>query len=178
MIRVAKYDWGYQDYDGWHSYRPSSYGGVSVRVIVTNYSQKPVKKYTVYFKAYNGAYEIVESIHGVTSADCVLSLATQELFFKDIWCNDSIRSVYIDHIDVVYTDGTTKSCTGNYIPTQEEKQAVEQVAKREAEQAAKREAEKINRNLSQAAKAIRFTVVLLVLVSILSAIFLILFFKM
>lgn len=79
---------GYQQsYADWHAYQANSAGGMSVRGIVKNHGQKAVKKYTIYFRAYNGANEMVECeasgkcIVGVCSADSVDPLCIQEFFF-------------------------------------------------------------------------------------------------
>ncbi len=174
MIRV-ECTWGYQDAidtdrSGWHIFQANSAGGVSVKGIVTNYGEKAVKKYSVYFVACNGADEIVEceasgkKVVEVSSADCILPSSTQKLFFENVWYNRSIRRVEVFHIDVVYTDGTTESCDGNYVPTQEEQQA---------------ERENSKRILSKVfSKIILPFIIILLLVCILSAIFLIKFFQM
>ncbi|MBD5160340.1 MAG: hypothetical protein HDT23_08900 [Ruminococcus sp.] len=132
MIRVESYDWGFQGYsdgyDGWHSKKANSAGGVSVKYKVKNYGSKGVKKYTVSFKAYNGANEIVpctirgDSIVGISSADFVCSNGIQDGFSSDVWYNYSIRYVEIESIRVVYDDDTTESCDGNYVLTPEEQQ--------------------------------------------------------
>ncbi|MDE7138372.1 MAG: hypothetical protein K2O29_07950 [Ruminococcus sp.] len=129
MIRVEKYEWGYKDYNNcWISNHANSAGGVSVNARVHNYGEKAVKKYTVYFSAYNGADELAfctindQGQQGIISTDCVEPSKSQRLFGENLWYNYSVRRVEIDGIDVVYADGTTESCNGNYIPTQEEKQ--------------------------------------------------------
>lgn len=130
MIRV-ECTWGHQDFNdksatGWHLFQPNSAGGIDVKGIVTNHGKKAVKKYSVYFIAYNGADEVVEceasrrSIVEVCSADKLPLSGTQRLFGENLWYNKSIRRVEIDHIDVVYVDNTTESCKGNYVLTQEE----------------------------------------------------------
>lgn len=76
MIRVEDYQWGHYDYlKEWRSFRVNDVGGIDVKCTVKNHGKKAVKKYTVYFIAYNGADEIIktqitrESIIGITSAD-------------------------------------------------------------------------------------------------------------
>lgn len=141
MIRVESFLWGSRDFDsqnilGWNINQPNSAGGVSVRGTVANYGQKAVKKYSVYFRAYNGADEVVEctasgkSIMGVSSADRVESGGSQEFFAENLWYNYSIRRVEIDHIDVVYADNTTESCRGNHILTPEEQKIQQEVIKK------------------------------------------------
>lgn len=135
MIRVEKYDFGHYGYSNgqnvWQSHKADSAGGVSVKYTVKNYGRKPVKKYAIYFKAYNGADEIVnctvrrESIVGVSDADRVEPYAFRDGLLKNAWYNNSIRHISIDHIDVVYTDDTTESCVGNHILTAEEKADLE-----------------------------------------------------
>lgn len=141
MIRVESFSWGNQgissqSYADWHAYQANSAGGVSVRGIVKNHGQKAVKKYTIYFRAYNGANEMVECeasgkcIVGVCSADSVDPLCIQEFFLDNAWYNRSIRRVQIDHIDVVYADDTTESCIGNYILNSEEQKAQQECKKK------------------------------------------------
>ncbi|MDE6036213.1 MAG: hypothetical protein K2G36_09925 [Ruminococcus sp.] len=137
MIRVNSFTWGYQDiHDEWHYFQADSAGGISVKYSVKNWGPKPVKKYTIYFKAYNGADEIVEctarhrSIAGVSSADCVEKDKTQSRLFENAWYNHSIRRVEIDHIDVVYTDNTTESCIGNYVLNEEEQKKQDKINKK------------------------------------------------
>lgn len=131
MIRVENYKWGHQDnfkegMAGWHIFQADSAGGIDVKGTVKNRGKKAVKKYSVYFTAYNGADEMVKceatgkSIIGVCSADRLEPSCTQKLFGEKLWYNKSIRRVEIDHIDVVYADGTTESCKGNYVLTEEE----------------------------------------------------------
>ncbi len=140
MLRVESFSWGHQgissqSYTDWHANQANSAGGVSVRGMVKNHGQKAVKKYTVYFKAYNGANEMVKcettgkSIVGVSSADRVEPLYIQEFLLDNAWYNHSIRRVEIDHIDVVYTDDTTESCRGNYILNLEEQKAQQECNK-------------------------------------------------
>ena len=131
MIRVESLSWGYQDVinkglSGWHPNQANSAGGVSVKALVVNYGKKAVKKYTVYFVAYDGANEIVEcettrkSIQGVKSADRVSPSCPQSILAENLWYSHAIRRVEVSRIDVVYTDGTTESCKGNYVLNAEE----------------------------------------------------------
>lgn len=138
MIRLIDYDWGHAGlvegddlwtgqstlYDGWVSHQANSAGGVSVKFSVKNYGTKNVKKFRVYFSAYNGAGEKVsctvrrESTRVVASTDMVRAGETKDSFvWNNTWYNNSIRSIKIDRIEVTYTDGTTESCNGNYMPT-------------------------------------------------------------
>jgi len=134
MIRVEKFDFGhygyFAGYDGWHSHIANNVGGVSVKYTVKNYGEKFVKKYTIYFKAYNGADEIVDctvrgqSIVSVSDADGVMPYDDfgYDGLLENAWYNASIRYIEIDHIDVVYDDNTTESCVGNYVLTKEEEE--------------------------------------------------------
>lgn len=134
MIRVEKFDFGhygyFAGYDGWHSHIANNVGGVSVKYTVKNYGEKIVKKYTIYFKAYNGADEIVDctvrgqSIVSVSDADGVMPYDDfgYDGLLENAWYNASIRYIEIDHIDVVYDDNTTESCVGNYVLTKEEEE--------------------------------------------------------
>lgn len=140
MIKVISYDWGHEglvnsSYDGslvngWISHQANSAGGVSVKFSVENFGTKTVRSYSIYFTPYNGAYEPVRCTvtnlctKGVSGHDSLgpNGIGSNKLF-ENAWYNHSIRSVSIDHIDVTYTDGTTESCKGNYVPTKEEESA-------------------------------------------------------
>lgn len=127
MIKVTYYDWGHEGVNGWVSKSANSSGGVSVKYDVKNYG-KPVTKFTVYFKAYNGADEVVsctirnEYIRGVRSTDYIgENDKVKNLLFENAWYNHSIRYIAVDKIDVVYSDGTTETCDGeNCSPSIEE----------------------------------------------------------
>ena len=43
------------------------------------------------------------------------------ILFRNAWYNHSIRHIFIDRIEVQYTDMTTETCKGNYEPSEEEK---------------------------------------------------------
>ena len=142
MIKVISYDWGHEGLvrdssgslvDGWISNKANSAGGVSVKFTVRNYGTKPVKKFTVWFTPYNGAFERVKctacnvDTRGVNCADPIGVNAQHGGLFENAWYNHSIRSVMIDRIEVTYADGTKQSCTGNYTPTPEEEASADQV---------------------------------------------------
>ena len=125
MLKVIKYDWGYYynyDHTGWISKMANSVGGVSIKYDVKNYDgTKDIKKYRIYFDAYNGADEIVScKASGITQA-CVASAdrlpvgkVERANLLENAWYNNSIRDVKINRIEVEYVDGTTESCEGNY----------------------------------------------------------------
>lgn len=153
MITVTNYDWGHISIDKWVSHMANNAGGVSVKLSVANYG-KPVKKYTIYFKAYNGANELVEctvsniSVRGVSSADYLGTGKTEhDLIFENAWYNHSIRSVRINRIEVVYNDGNTETCRGNHHLSEEElkqKEISEQKTK-QSEQKTKQEIKEFER---------------------------------
>lgn len=141
MIRVEDYQWGHYDYlEEWHSSQAHSCECIDVKCNVKNHGKKAVKKYTVYFTAYNGADEILKnqitgkSIIGISSADRLEPYCTQKLE-EELWVNKSIRRVKIDHIDVVYADDTTESCKGNYVLTKEEQAILAEREKKEKKEA-------------------------------------------
>ena len=48
--------------------------------------------------------------------------------FKNAWYSHAIRNVYIDRIEVQYTDMTTETCNGNYEPSEEERATRQRIA--------------------------------------------------
>ncbi len=134
MLGVTNFSWGHYDYDNmWRSKLPNSAGGISVKYDVKNYSSKDIKKYRIYFKAYNGADEVVSCrATGRTEAgvECADRLSAYEkgkgCLCENAWYNISIRDVKISKIEVDYADGTTESCIGNYTPDLNENQNVRQ----------------------------------------------------
>ena len=128
MLRVYAYDWGHEGIDGeWIANRANSAGGVSVRYSVWNY-KKPVKKYTVYFKAYDGAGELVtceasrKTVCGAKSADYLSKDSYRnDCVIENAWYSHAIRRIEVDSIEVTYSDGTTEKCQGNYTPTAEDR---------------------------------------------------------
>ena len=139
MIRVTSFDWGHEGLyknsegrlvNGWISNKANSAGGVSVEFSVGNYGTKSVRSLAIFFAPYNGANEPVrcettnKCIKGVSSHDRLEgNTMKNNVLFENAWYNNSIRSVSIDHIDVTYTDGTTETCKGNYVPTKDEESA-------------------------------------------------------
>ncbi len=129
MIAVRNLNWGWYDkvQNFFHCGVANSAGGVSVQYKLKNYGYKPVKKYSIYFKAINGVNEPAictikhTSIQGVSGYDMIDSYGnTNMLLAENLWYNHAIRNVFVDHIEVVYTDGTTETCIGNYVPNDEE----------------------------------------------------------
>lgn len=129
MIEVINLEWGWYDRakDIFHSDIANSAGGVSLQYNLVNHGEKAVKKYAVYFKAINGANEPAlctiqhTAVQGVAGYDRIDSnCETDKLLAENLWYSHAIRDVIVDHIEVVYTDETTESCTGNYIPNDEE----------------------------------------------------------
>ena len=125
MLSVTNFDFGWYGYNNgyerWNSKQANSAGGVSVRFDVKNLSSKPIKKYSVYFVAYNGADEIVEcttkhvTVMGANCADRLESGQERKgSLLENAWYNNSIRKVVVDHIEVLYSDNTTWSCQGNF----------------------------------------------------------------
>jgi hypothetical protein len=139
MIKVTSYDWGHEGLitnsdghlvNGWVSGKANSAGGVSVKFGVVNYGYKAVKSFSVYFTPYNGANEPVRCTttntctKGVSSHDMLSPTSGKgNLIFENAWYNNSIRKVSIEHIDVTYSDGTTETCQGNYIPSSTEEKS-------------------------------------------------------
>lgn len=129
MIEVKNFKWGsYNNVQNvFYPNTINSVGGVSVEYNLINYGEKAVKKYVIYFKAINGANEPAlctihhTAVRGVAGYDMIDSNYETGVFSsKDLWYNYAIRDVIVDHIEVTYTDGTTESCIGNYIPSDEE----------------------------------------------------------
>ena len=128
MLGVTNFSWGHYDYDNmWRSKLPNSAGGISVKYDVKNYSSKDIKKYRIYFEAYNGADEVVSckatgrTKAGVECADRLSAYGKSKgCLCENAWYNISIRDVKISRIEVDYADGTTESCAGNYTPNQNE----------------------------------------------------------
>lgn len=151
MIRVETYDWGNVGLvrdsngnlaDGWISNQADSSGGVSVKYSVRNYGDKPVRKYAVYFYPVDGAYDKVnctvcrECVRGVSSADQLGPYGYREdMLFRNAWYSHAIRHVFIDKIEVQYTDMTMETCKGNYEPSEEEKAHQKAIEDQEAKEA-------------------------------------------
>ena len=133
MLKVESLNWGHRE-DVWDpimeryeskfiSHTPNSAGGVEVEYTLSNYGNKAVRKYSVVFTPYNGADEKHIDEHGncditINGYDRIKANDKLELkSAKPIWYSFAIRDVKISSIEVVYEDGTTKKCEGNYTPT-------------------------------------------------------------
>ena len=102
---------------------PNSAGGVDAYVSFTNKSSKTIKYITWTVVPYNAVGDIVESEIGNTSTANLSDTGPYKTgqghgsgwYWDCIWYNSTITSIKLTNIEIEYTDGTSKTISGNDI---------------------------------------------------------------
>ncbi|MBP3760518.1 MAG: hypothetical protein J6I55_03440 [Ruminococcus sp.] len=127
MLRVENLYWGHYENNTFYRNSANSVGGVDVDYLLINCGTKDISEYTITLAPYNGAGRK----HTDSMGKCEVTIAGYDLLrsgshikansAKPCWYSTNIRAVNVESIKVIYTDGTTEECQGNYQPSPEEK---------------------------------------------------------
>jgi hypothetical protein len=116
MIVVTKFQFGSWDFEGNHSSRPDSTGGVSVKVAYKNLSEtKTIKYMRIKLTPLNAVKDVVQSEfshqNGVIQdvGPVEPGAAAGGGIWESLWYNHSITDVRIDYAEIEYMDGSIET---------------------------------------------------------------------